>query len=674
MDEEIDRKRKWSWVLKTRLLITLITGAATTFYLAGCASKGESSNSSISTSIEIPKREWLDDQRGCSTQELDLLKQEIPAFCARVLYITDRSLGADGIEAVFTSSPSQNLSFGYSEIAVPLIRTAARRDYEAGRSLYAETFARFESLRSDDLQADTRLGIRRLSLAADHSGDSVQQAFVKDLSNFAAEGNGSALLYIPGWGHDFNSSLFRAAQLSQDIAFNFGDQFHVLESTRNKYPLGQPIIFSWPTNQSDIRSDRAYIRDRSQAARSSENLSRALNLIAESGVHTINIIAWSMGNEVLINALEEFAELRAESGGSIPTMNIVHAASDAETLDQEETYARYLNIVGDDDLNVTNYGATTDFVVAAAPALESIGSDADLFGVCRAGFHGACEKFFVDNKNIASISADLFLTENIFSDSAFHGYFAENPTVLADMSCALSGIQPGRNDADNQRPLAKRTKRDGIFSLYGKAVSTHWVFDASEGGGHCIFTQPYAFGYECDVEDPAEADACGRLVKAVSDRSREAAGFFVNLLGSVLAESRNGRDSGDQEPEYSLLLSVLFDLDSAQLSSEHEAEIRGVKGQLPEGGLPLKLVVAAYADTSGEESRNYELAARRASTVETALREVLSFDKELGIEIRIVGETERFGTSSDDQVSPFGGMRQPLNRRVEVYFCSGYCR
>lgn len=375
-----------------------------------------------------------------------------------------------------------------------------------------------------------------------------------------------------------------------------------------------------------------------------------------------------MGNEVLLHGLEAFAEAYSEYAKQPISVNIIHAASDTIVEDIESSYSKIERLLGANSIKpyVTNYGATSDYALFASPGLSGISDPKNLIDACRAGFHGTCEKFYVADDRYTSVSADFFFGENILD---LHGYVQKNPTILADAGCALSGIDPPSGKRGNKRPLKQR--KDGKFlGLFGKAKSDHWVFDVSKGRGDCLFTQPYAYGFECNAENPANADTCGKVLAEVSSRAEEAGTVFVNLLGGVLGAAGNLWSARDDGVVGVSVGHILFDLNSAKIGLAQRRQIDDVTSSLgaQTGG---SLTIVGYADTAGEEARNRVLAAARVAAVRLAFTDRLS--PEIQLKSKVVGETDIWGTSADDEPSPFGGMRQRKNRRVDIIFCSDNC-
>jgi esterase/lipase superfamily enzyme len=93
----------------------------------------------------------------------------------------------------------------------------------------------------------------------------------------------SALVFIHGYNSSFDDAIFKTAQIAFDTHFS-----------------GVPIAFCWPSKHSIT----GYDYDRESAAFSWDALLQLLHLIKEgAGISKIYIIAHSMGNQMLLDAL-----------------------------------------------------------------------------------------------------------------------------------------------------------------------------------------------------------------------------------------------------------------------------------------------------------------------------------------------------------------------------------
>lgn len=640
--------------------------------LSGCATKVD--RELLSTQIPDGASERLQQGVGCSTAEDELLTVDgLSAFCARILYATNRKPDFSGKHATFVSDKGIGATFGYAEVAVPLIRIKDKS--KADGLLYEDDLVRKGSLRSDQLEIKQRFGLTRLVADDLSSPKIVREAFIKDIEQFSSKSDDAVFLFIPGWGHSFDSALFLTAKISQDLAFNFADQKTVLSADRKKYPLGQPILFSWPTKQDASTLDdigataKSYTRDRKRAMQAGPVLADTLMAIAQADVKTINIVAYSMGNNTLLSGLEEFSVRYADVGRQNIAINIVHAASDSLVIDTERVYRKIERLGGKNAIRpkVTVYASDTDLVLGLSTVLSPTIGASDVDDSCRAGFAAGCDLFYIGNPRYTTVSASNFLSSGKGIDGNLHEYFANNPTILADAGCALAGISPPKSRNGNSRALKVYKVRDGIFGL-GDVKSKHWRMVQNKGKGDCLFTWPYAYGFECDMTDPADADACGKLLSTVRDRAEAAGETFVHLLGDVLAATGNYVAA---TAEGSSLGGVLFDLTSSKIGESQLKQIEIIASKVRIRS-KQKLVVIGYTDTSGSSEFNDQLALQRAEAVKNTLERKVH--PEIQITSMVVGESSKWGGDLSDEKSPFGGYRQKKSRRVEIIICTENCK
>jgi esterase/lipase superfamily enzyme len=94
-----------------------------------------------------------------------------------------------------------------------------------------------------------------------------------------------ALLFVHGFNVNFVSAVLRTAQIAADLYFP-----------------GASLLFSWPSKAS--LSPLAYTHDEAQARWTLRDLGEFIELVAEeSGATTIHLVAHSMGNRALTEAL-----------------------------------------------------------------------------------------------------------------------------------------------------------------------------------------------------------------------------------------------------------------------------------------------------------------------------------------------------------------------------------
>ena len=115
------------------------------------------------------------------------------------------------------------------------------------------------------------------------NGDDFYGALRQEYDQRSPE-NRSAFVFIHGFKTSFDDAAYRTAQLAYDLNFE-----------------GVPIMYSWPSKDNLL----AYATDRQTADWSWRHLQYFVERVArESGALRIHLIAHSMGNQLLVNALD----------------------------------------------------------------------------------------------------------------------------------------------------------------------------------------------------------------------------------------------------------------------------------------------------------------------------------------------------------------------------------
>ena len=161
----------------------------------------------------------------------------------------------------------------------------------------------------------------------------VANAHVLDQKEFATVAAGrtktaklypkSALVFVHGFGTTFDFALARAGQISRDIAYD-----------------GPVFAFSWPSlgNTWPI----SYETDQATATASRDALVRFLKDVADAtSAERIHIVAHSMGNLVLIDALSEIQRGEAGTAGiAVKLGEILFASPDVDAADFKKRLGR----------------------------------------------------------------------------------------------------------------------------------------------------------------------------------------------------------------------------------------------------------------------------------------------------------------------------------------------
>jgi len=235
-------------------------------------------------------------------------------------------------------------------------------------------------------------------------------------SEFDSRVNREAFVFIHGYNVGFEKAARRAAQLAYDMNFS-----------------GLPVLYSWPSRGSTT----GYAADTAVVRLSGRRLSLFLDdLVEKSGAQTIHIIAHSMGNRALTDALELMALRRGLDETTDPVFDqILFAAPDVDA----GLFAKMLETIRPIAKRLTLYASQQDWALRSSRKLHG--------NAPRAGQGG-------DNTLVSSNIDSIDMSE-LGEDMLSHSYFAQDSSALADMMSLF-----WQNAAPNRRCGLVETKGD----------------------------------------------------------------------------------------------------------------------------------------------------------------------------------------------------------------------
>lgn len=196
--------------------------------------------------------------------------REVPVYFA-----TDRMPQKDSKTIVFGSEQSESLTFGRATIMVA--KPAERSDRSILKSPVDKSSASVDPAHIETTEV-TRLAIRKVEIT--ESFRSAQQRL--DAARVYPK---QVFVFVHGFNVSFENALRRAAQIAYDLNFD-----------------GVPVLFSWPSRGGLWN----YFPDRDNAVTAANHLKVVLEKVVEqTGATKIHLIAHSMGNVVLLDALEK---------------------------------------------------------------------------------------------------------------------------------------------------------------------------------------------------------------------------------------------------------------------------------------------------------------------------------------------------------------------------------
>ncbi|MEZ5896964.1 MAG: alpha/beta hydrolase [Parvularculaceae bacterium] len=656
------------------------------------------------------------------------ISQKAPDHCIRVFFATSRDQLTSNKWA-FGESPAFRRSFGFADVAVPILLPKDRMKFFDGSG--QDVPVRSEGLRDPRYKwgKNEKVTIFEYSDSAADKIDTYEaEYFFEKYVAEAKKSSNSALLYIHGMDQSFDQALVTAAQLTVDLTFSEDAEAESLVDPRQVYKYGQPIVFTWPTDEFEGFSKRVdageiplagdstvlgrltdgvakkryshYFRQRDLAEKSSEHLYNTLNeLLAQNDIETINVVVHSMGNRVLLNSL---ALLHAQN--SSKTIRIMHVGAEPRYFEYGKAIKAAMQSSSGRTTNssvISNiYSSSSDDALKNAYRADwaSLGTTECPLGtwgdaeIANVRYEECYVPYVYNDDNFLTIDVTGFhvrFPTGLFEhkiDDLGHGYFENSPAIIADISCALD---PQQKSSD--RSLAERSSQVILSDAqrwefkppFEEPYTVKWAKYSPKPGSSSRCSQTTWRGQitRCDVLEIAYGISCDDLAD-VRDRWQnwwENIGR-INIQLPSLPRLKLA-SAGDQETPtcYETLANeirdsqktnpILFELQKANLEADAAKALDMLVEPLlsSECSREVVVLVEGFADTAGESFDNNTLSQRRADAAKAFLE---ARADERGVQLSItavgLGSTSQFGASGDDEVSEFGGLRQPFNRRIRV--------
>ena len=288
-----------------------------------------------------------------------------------VYYATDRARSDD--ERTHYGYERGDLEYGMARVTVPLSHVPGR--------LEAPSIITF-TLREDP---------RRHIILQSVEPKPAEEVFQRMRDQVARTGGDEAFVFVHGFNVPFSTAVRRTAQLAYDMEFN-----------------GIPFLFSWPSRGDPY----SYVADTAVVRLSGRRLASVLErVVAESGATRIHLIAHSMGNRALTDALELFA---LKNPTSLPAFEqLIFTAPDVDA----GLFAEMMKTIRPVASRVTLYGSEQDWALSVSKRLHG--------NAPRAG-QGGDDLMLIDGVDSVEMSE---LGEDMLS----HNYFANDPSALTDM-------------------------------------------------------------------------------------------------------------------------------------------------------------------------------------------------------------------------------------------------
>ena len=324
------------------------------------------------------------------------------ASLVRIFYATDRRKihdWSDGPQYNFERAESGTLQYGKCTISIPKIHKMGKLESP--------------SLLKLEFRPDPEKHI-----VLTYTTSLEEELYFEQVRAYVAKSvKKEAFVFVHGYNVSFEDAARRTGQIAFDLGF-----------------IGAPVFYSWPSN--DKIAD--YIKDETNITWSTPHFQRFLTLLSQnSGAERIHIIAHSMGNRAVCDALKA---LSYDPNNRVKFNHLVLAAPDidAETFQELATLLQRLTA------RITLYESSNDKALFASKKIH---------GNARAG-----EPLLII-PGLDTVDASL-----IDTDFLGHSYFSESWPLLSDIHSLLFNDEL----ASQRFGLTKIDTTDGEYYAFRK--------------------------------------------------------------------------------------------------------------------------------------------------------------------------------------------------------------
>lgn len=236
-----------------------------------------------------------------------------------------------------------------------------------------------------------------------------------------------ALVFVHGYQTQFDSAVFRTAQIAFDLKFD-----------------GAPFLYSWPSGG----TLQGYTYDRESAAQAERYLRQFLDMVVnKTGAKKVSVIAHSMGNQPLLRVLQDFQRSLPDG---LKLSQLILAAPDVDR-DSFENIVSSITGVAE---GITLYAASNDQALQVSRRVNG--------GVPRAGDVPATGPIIMSGVDTIDATAT-----SMDSLGINHAGYAENVVLLRDIGKL---IQTGQRPPRARVPeLEEVTSAAGLYWRYPAA-------------------------------------------------------------------------------------------------------------------------------------------------------------------------------------------------------------
>lgn len=385
----------------------------------------------------------------------------------RVFYGTNRARTGEVKAARFYGRERGDVELGYLDVSIPETHNYGELESQSRWSIYTYVLG-------EEAKKKRYVLLLKIEPLAEEN-------FYAELhDHIQSSPSDDVFIFVHGYSASFEDAARRVAQLAYDLDFD-----------------GTPMMYSWPSQGTTA----AYTVDEAAVQIGGRKMSRFIeDVVARSGADRIHLIAHSMGNRALIEALETFIARRKSAEPEKIFDQIVFTAPDVDRdyfVEVIENISRFAE-------RVTLYASDNDVALQWSKI-----------------WHGAPRAGMAGETIVTSPGLDTIDMSAVEADMLGHSYFAASQGAIHDLFRLFWRGEPPR-------------ERCGMGESSNKQAS-FWLFNADNCKGTDLLEASVLlkrFGQGARARVKARIDA---LSERASESAKQEWLQILDRLDSLLA-------------------------------------------------------------------------------------------------------------------------------------------
>ncbi|MGI9407829.1 MAG: alpha/beta hydrolase [Hyphomicrobiaceae bacterium] len=338
----------------------------------------------------------------------------------KVFFGTDRKQTPDDKRLKFGSGRADELTLGRASVTIP------KQNHERGSIERPREWSVLGiTIYREKENPERHFTVQKIGILDENAFIQAANAQLASSKEYRKQ----AVVFVHGYNNSFDHALYRSAQMIYDMRFD-----------------GAPFLYSWPSAE----GVSTYEQDQNAVRSSIPHLRRFIQLVTEqTDAEQIHLVAHSMGNDVLLEALRE---LRFKYGPDhdYKISQVIFAAPDVD----RKVFENIAGQISGMSRGMTLYASANDKALQASKTYAR--------GLVRAGdvpSSGPVVMSGMDTIDVSETQQDFWALN--------HNTYAEVSELQQDIKqLLLTGLRPPKSRTPSLQPI-------------NTASGTYWRFPAS---------------------------------------------------------------------------------------------------------------------------------------------------------------------------------------------------